>query len=135
MLGIPIDADDVTNKSEVSDTNRGIVPFSTCLAKWAQSEAIANFKCPTTGTLTTAQRRLRFKTYPKYLILQSRRFTIGANWQPKKLNLSVDFPDTLDLGELKARGVQQGEQLMETDNSGTSQDQRNEQVVIDEQLV
>merc|ERR1711892_876922 len=135
MLGIPIDEDDVTNKSEVSDTTRGIVSFSTCLAKWAQSEPIANFKCPSTGALTTAQRRLRFQTFPKYLILQSRRFTIGANWTPKKLNLSVDFPDTLDLSEWKARGVQEGEQLIEASNSGGPHDQSDEQVVIDEQLV
>ena len=97
MLGIPIDENDITNKNEITNTVRGKVLFSICLQKWAEAEAIANFKCPESGTLTTALRQLRFHSFPKYLILQSRRFTIGENWQPKKLNLSVDFPDSLDL--------------------------------------
>ena len=97
MMGIPIDENDITNKNEITNTVRGKVPFSICLHKWAEAEAIANFKCPESGTLTTALRQLRFHSFPKYLILQARRFTIGENWQPKKLNLSVDFPDSLDL--------------------------------------
>ena len=155
VLGIPINEDDVTNKSEVSEKVRGKVPFEKCLENWASDEAIANFKCPESGSLSkgfvmfffsrktllftylcnsiknpidsTALRRLRFKSFPKYLILQSRRFTIGENWQPKKLNLSVDFPDKLDLAKFKATGAQPGETLLKGESKND--------VTIDENLI
>ena len=52
VLGIPINEDDVTNKSEVSEKVRGKVPFEKCLESWASDEAIANFKCPESGSLS-----------------------------------------------------------------------------------
>jgi len=87
------------------------------LDRWAEDELIENFKSPSDGKLYTAKRRLRFETFPKYLLCQSRRFTIGDNWQPKKLNVSLDFPDTLDLSDMRATGEQAGEQMMETDSN------------------
>ena len=52
VLGIPISENDVTNKSEVSEKVRGKVPFEKCLENWASDEAIANFKCPESGSLS-----------------------------------------------------------------------------------
>ena len=109
IFGIPIDESDATNQTDVDaylkakqaaiesgvtepEVVRASIPFSKCLSRWAEPEAIENFKSPSDGKLYTAQRRLRFATFPKYLLLQSRRFTIGDNWQPKKLNVSLDFP-------------------------------------------
>ena len=109
IFGIPIDESDATNTTEVDaylkakqaanesgtsepEVVRSQIPFSKCLDRWAEDELIENFKSPSDGKLYTAKRRLRFETFPKYLLCQSRRFTIGDNWQPKKLNVSLDFP-------------------------------------------
>ena len=36
---------------------------------------------------------------------------MASDWTPKKLNVEVQMPDTLDLESLRARGPQPGEQL------------------------
>jgi ubiquitin carboxyl-terminal hydrolase 5/13 len=145
IFGIPIDESDAINQSDVEaylkkkqdtiesgttepEMVRASIPFAKCLSRWAEPEAIENYKSQSDGKLYTAQRRLRFATFPKYLLLQSRRFTIGDNWQPKKLNVSLDFPDTLDLSDMRANGEQPGEQMMDTSNEPTGP-------TIDENLV
>jgi ubiquitin carboxyl-terminal hydrolase 5/13 len=75
------------------------------------AEAIDHFKSPVDGTLLTAQRSARISKFPKYLLLQCRRFTIGANWQPKKLNVSLEMPEELDLEAMRAKGAQPGEDV------------------------
>ena len=50
------------------------------------------------------------------MLVQCRRFTIGENWQPKKLNISLEFPELLDLEFLRAKGAQPGESLIDADN-------------------
>lgn len=39
------------------------------------------------------------------------RYYVASDWTPKKLNVEVQMPDTLDLESLRARGPQPGEQL------------------------
>ena len=39
-----------------------------------------------------------------------KKFTLGADWVPKKLDVSLDMPDTLDLSHLRGSGKQAGEQ-------------------------
>ncbi|GMI16889.1 hypothetical protein TrLO_g1716 [Triparma laevis f. longispina] len=44
------------------------------------------------------------KTFPKYLALQVGRYEIDeATWQPKKLEVDVDVPETLDLEKYRAQ--------------------------------
>jgi ubiquitin carboxyl-terminal hydrolase 5/13 len=148
VMGIPIDEANITNLDEVRQYEeakqaaidagepepeivRGNIPFELCLKSWAEAEKIENFKNPKSGNLCVASRQLRFSKFPKYLLLQSRRFTIGDNWQPKKLNYNVNFPDFLDLKDLKGKGKQEGEIDMETG----SDNQNQPEVVINENLV
>ena len=126
---MPVSEDDIVNKSQVSeyesavanaaatkstepDVVRGQINFDTALGRFAVGEMIENYISPVSKKPTTATRSLKFAKYPKYLLAQSRRFTIGDNWQPKKLNVSVEFPDLLDLEMLRADGVQEGESLI-----------------------
>ena len=50
-------------------------------------------------------------------MIQSRRFTIAENWQPKKLNVDLEFPEKLDLESLRAKGRQPGELEVSNQNS------------------
>lgn len=42
---------------------------------------------------------------------------MDAAWQPKKLEVLLDVPDTLDLTHLRANGLQPTEQAMPEDTS------------------
>jgi len=101
ILGLPVDESDIQNLAEVKEYEqklaeareakqadpevvRGLVPFERSFSRLLSAEAIDNYKSPVDGTLLTAHRSARISNFPKYLLLQCRRFTIGANWQPKK---------------------------------------------------
>lgn len=128
ILGLPVNEDDIKNLKDVEDYEnrvedarankqpdpevvRGKVDFQSCISRLLAAESIDHFKSPVDGTLLTAQRSVRISKFPKYLLIQCRRFTVGANWQPKKLNVSLEFPDELDLEALRAHGVQEGENV------------------------
>lgn len=49
----------------------------------------------------TAETCVRFKTFPKYLTIQARRYVFDENYQPKKLDAIVTFPEELDLESLR----------------------------------
>ena len=55
-------------------------------------------------------RTTRLATFPDYLMVQLKKFTIGDDWVPKKLDVSVDIPDILDLSHLRGSGKQDGEE-------------------------
>ena len=48
------------------------------------------------------------------------RYYVASDWTPKKLNVEVQMPDTLDLESLRARGPQPGEQLQPEGPTGES---------------
>lgn len=50
------------------------------------------------------------------------RYYVASDWTPKKLNVEVQMPDTLDLESLRARGPQPGEQLQPEGPAGGTQD-------------
>uniref|UniRef100_A0A8C2PXC8 Ubiquitin carboxyl-terminal hydrolase n=1 Tax=Cyprinus carpio TaxID=7962 RepID=A0A8C2PXC8_CYPCA len=54
----------------------------------------------------------RFASFPDHLVIQIKKFTFGLDWVPKKLDVSIDVPDTLDLSSLRAMGQQPGEELL-----------------------
>ncbi|CBY18438.1 unnamed protein product [Oikopleura dioica] len=132
MLGLPVDESDIQNLAEFKEYEqklaqareakqadpevvRGVVPFESSFSHLLSAEAIDHFKSPVDGTLLTAHRAARISKFPKYLLLQCRRFTIGANWQPKKLNVSLEMPEELDLEAMRAKGPQPGEDVFNTD--------------------
>uniref|UniRef100_A0A672LZM4 ubiquitinyl hydrolase 1 n=1 Tax=Sinocyclocheilus grahami TaxID=75366 RepID=A0A672LZM4_SINGR len=53
-----------------------------------------------------------FASFPDHLVIQIKKFTFGLDWVPKKLDVSIDVPDTLDLSALHAMGQQPGEELL-----------------------
>jgi ubiquitin carboxyl-terminal hydrolase 5/13 len=96
-----------------------IVPFEACVEAWAADETIEGFMSPATGTRTTAVKRTRFATFPQYLVLQMRRYVVGPDWQPRKLDALVSVPEQLDLGTLRSvGGLQAGEEpLLEAESA------------------
>ena len=55
-----------------------------------------------------------------FLPVDVTRYYVASDWTPKKLNVEVQMPDTLDLESLRARGPQPGEQLQPEGPTGDS---------------
>jgi ubiquitin carboxyl-terminal hydrolase 5/13 len=91
------------------------VPFAAALDGWKATEEGVSFR----GGV--ASKRQRFATFPPLLAVQIRREVVGADWVPKKLEVSLHMPETLDLSSLRGvGGLQPGEAAMEEDAADSS---------------
>lgn len=96
----------------VGDVVRANIPFCLCLEKFMQEDIIEDFWSPALERKTTARKRSRFATFPEYLIIQLKKFMVGDDWIPKKLDVLVDMPDTLDLEKFRGKGLQDNEVVL-----------------------
>ncbi|OQR79005.1 ubiquitin carboxyl-terminal hydrolase 5-like [Tropilaelaps mercedesae] len=89
------------------------IPFDACLAAFAAVSDIDGFFSSAADARVTVKQTIRFLTFPDYLLVQAKRFTFAENWSPKKLDISLQVPDQLDLTHLRAKGgLQPGEEAM-----------------------
>ncbi|XP_056458453.1 ubiquitin carboxyl-terminal hydrolase 5 isoform X2 [Gadus chalcogrammus] len=126
ILQLPVPMDQATNTEELqeaerrreeadsgpSPTVRAKIPFSACMAALSEPEVLSDFWSSAVQAKTTATKTTRFASFPDHLVIQIKKFTFGLDWVPKKLDVSIDVPDTLDLGDLRATGQQPGEELL-----------------------
>lgn len=83
------------------------VPFAAALDGWKAEEGGLAFR----GGV--ANKRQRFGSFPPLLAVHIRREVTGADWVPKKLEVSLHMPETLDLTSLRGSGgLQPGEEPM-----------------------
>jgi len=127
-LSVEVSLDHATNKDEVEkykqlkaagekdgsvsagEIVRAKIPFEACLGTWMGEETI-EFLSPATNERGEAKKRIRFATFPDFLAVHVKKFTVDKNWIPTKLDVSMQMPDNLDLGELRSPGgLQTGEQ-------------------------
>eukprot|EP00884_Botryococcus_braunii_P007895 jgi/Botrbrau1/17106/Bobra.0157s0009.1 len=107
-----------TKKSEKEEPVLPKVPFSACVERWAGDEVMEGYFSAAANAFTTAFKRTRFATFPPYLFLYMRRYLISSDWTPKKMEVLVDVPETLDLEFLRTPGPQPGERLQPEAASG-----------------
>lgn len=55
-------------------------------------------------------RTTRLASFPDYLLLHLKKFTLLEDWTPIKLDVAVDMPETVDLSILRGHGLQPGEE-------------------------
>ena len=91
---------------------RPIVPLTQAIARWAEPEVIEDFKLQRNGPNVTIRKTQRFLTFPDYLLVQLKKYTFNDDWTPRKIDVSMDMPDELDLNSLRAAGLQNGETPM-----------------------
>ena len=60
------------------------------------------------GKNTQAIKHVRFASFPRYLLVQMRRYYVDQSWTPKKMEVLVDVPEHLSLQSFRAKGVQVG---------------------------
>ena len=85
------------------------VPFSACLDAFGEAEMIDDFYSSALQRKSVASKISRVKTMPNFLAVQLRRFYVGEDWTPKKLDVLVDVPQNISLENLRATGLQPGE--------------------------
>lgn len=88
------------------------VPLEACLASFSGGEEVPEFYSTALNSKTTAIKTTGLKTFPDYLVLQMRKFVMGAGWVPKKLDVYIDVPDIIDISHMRSHGVQPGEELL-----------------------
>uniref|UniRef100_A0A8C2J4K2 Ubiquitin carboxyl-terminal hydrolase n=1 Tax=Cyprinus carpio TaxID=7962 RepID=A0A8C2J4K2_CYPCA len=129
IVQLPVPMDQATNMEELQEAERrreeaessgappsaaprAQIPFAVCLAALSEPETLTDFWSSAVQAKTTATKITRFASFPDHLVIQIKKFTFGLDWVPKKLDVSIDVPDTLDLSSLRAMGQQPGEELL-----------------------
>uniref|UniRef100_A0A3P8WWJ0 Ubiquitin carboxyl-terminal hydrolase n=1 Tax=Cynoglossus semilaevis TaxID=244447 RepID=A0A3P8WWJ0_CYNSE len=126
IIQLPVPMDQAVNTEELQEaecqreeggdfsplTVRAQIPFTACMAALSEPEVLTDFWSSAVQAKTTATKTTRFASFPDHLVIQIKKFTFGLDWVPKKLDVSIDVPDTLDLSALRATGQQPGEELL-----------------------
>nr|XP_023023125.1 ubiquitin carboxyl-terminal hydrolase 5 isoform X1 [Leptinotarsa decemlineata] len=128
-LSIPMDA--AVNKEEVSAYEarkaeaeakgkklepdsivRPRIKFFSCLESFTQSEVINNFFSSAVNENVTARKTTRLSSFPDFLVIHLKKFTLREDWVPIKLDVSIEMPDVLDISPLRGGGPQPEEELL-----------------------
>ncbi|CAK1551270.1 unnamed protein product [Leptosia nina] len=91
---------------------RPMIPFQACLESFMKEEAVEQFFSSALNKKVTARKITRLATFPDYLLIQLKKFTIKEDWTPAKLDVAVDMPWEVDLSSLRGHGLQPGETLL-----------------------
>ncbi|XP_037566962.2 ubiquitin carboxyl-terminal hydrolase 5-like [Dermacentor silvarum] len=139
-LALPVPLESAINQSDVDRHNSMInkllkmgakitdnvsikpkVPFEACLEAFKTVEVIDDFYSTAVNTKVTARKSTKLRTFPDYLMIQLKKFTMDEQGTPMKLDAEVLIPDELDLKLLRGHGLQPGEELLpETKQFGPS---------------
>ncbi|XP_019388312.1 PREDICTED: ubiquitin carboxyl-terminal hydrolase 13 [Crocodylus porosus] len=89
---------------------RARIPFSACLQAFSEPNNVDDFWSSALQAKSAGVKTSCFASFPEYLVVQIKKFTFGLDWIPKKLDVSIDMPDLLDINHLRATGLQPGEE-------------------------
>jgi len=128
-LRIPLDSsamvepDEKRQRSNNNESNKDTsvpsskiptVTFQACVDAWSDSHTISDVRWDHIGynVVGPATETLKFKNFPRYMIIRLQRYELGQDWTPRKLEVNVDIPEFIDLNHLKSRGPQDGESII-----------------------
>ena len=108
--------------------------FQVCLDSWAADTTLDDYRWPhLNNQVSPATEQTRLTNFPRYLLVQMQRYTLGADWTPQKLEVILYIPEEIDLTALKATGPQVGEDIVpEVDESASADADLNAPPAIDE---
>ena len=121
LLELRIPIPEVDNEDQEKDSKKQRVEdvsFESCLLDYFKP-SVVEFMHPTAGRDRGTQ-QLRFKTFPKYLMVKLGRYFVDSRWQQVKIEANVAVPETLDLRELRGKGLQEHEVPMAVDDTASS---------------
>ncbi|KAG5551182.1 hypothetical protein RHGRI_009572 [Rhododendron griersonianum] len=83
-----------------------------CLRSFVAEEEVHDFYSTELKAKVTATKTAGLISFPDYLVLHMRKFVMEAGWVPKKLDVYIDVPDTIDISDMCSKGIQPGEELL-----------------------
>jgi len=92
-----------------------VIPFEAVVEAFGREIMISAYKSPATKQEGVALRSTRFKTFPKYLVVNLKKYVVSLEWRITKLDVCIVAPESLDLESLRSTGPQPGEELMPDD--------------------
>ncbi|XP_052286427.1 ubiquitin carboxyl-terminal hydrolase 5-like isoform X2 [Dreissena polymorpha] len=129
LLPLPVPMEAATNKEAVlaweakkkemeslkrtidpKDIVRPHIPMQSCLEMFGATEVVEGFYSSAINGHCAANKQTRLLSFPDYLVVQLKKFTVGNDWVPKKLDISLDVLQDLDLTPLRGHGMQPGEE-------------------------
>lgn len=99
-------------KLNLESVVRPRLTLQSCIDTFAQNETIEQYYSTAINAKTTAKKTTRFISMPDFLLLHLKKFTLREDWTSVKLDVSIEIPDILDLSDLRATGLQPGEELL-----------------------
>ncbi|XP_012057179.1 PREDICTED: ubiquitin carboxyl-terminal hydrolase 5 [Atta cephalotes] len=131
ILPLPIPLEAAVNKDEVAayeaqkkeakakgqklDSNNPVRPrikLSSCLESFSRTEIVEQFYSSALNEKTIAHKTTKLASFPDYLLIHLKKFTVKEDWTPIKLDVAIEMPDTIDLSFLRGKGLQSGEELL-----------------------
>jgi ubiquitin carboxyl-terminal hydrolase 5/13 len=101
------------NDSKADDKPIPRIDFATCVAEWASETTVDGIQWPhLQNAKHAASQKLGFTNFPRYLLVQMQRYTLGPDWSPIKLEVNLDIPEEIDLTAYKSHGPADGEDLV-----------------------
>ena len=92
------------------------VTLTDCLEAWASENTVDDIRwAHLDHAMHPTVQTTRLTNFPRYLVLQAQRYTIGPDWTPLKLEVRLEVPEDLDLSEYKSAGPQDNEVLVPDD--------------------
>lgn len=104
-----------------------------CLSSFTAEEEVHDFYSTALKSKVTAIKTAGLTSFPDYLVLHMRKFVLEAGWVPKKLDVYIDVPDTIDISHMRSKGKQPGEELLPEEAPGAAVDE--EKVLANEEIV
>lgn len=94
------------------------VSLKDCLDCFSAPEEVHDFYSTALTARTTALKTAGLTSFPDYLVLHMRKFVMEEGWVPKKLDVYIDVPETIDISSMRSNGIQPGEELLPDSAAG-----------------
>ncbi|XP_041377545.1 LOW QUALITY PROTEIN: ubiquitin carboxyl-terminal hydrolase 5-like [Gigantopelta aegis] len=123
------------NNKETIDPKEIVRPrisLQSCIDAFMEVVSVDDFYSSALKSKTQAKQTTRLSTFPDFLMVQLKKFTVGYDWVPKKLDVSIDAPLELDISRLRGSGIQPGEEQLPQDQPAQ---QEQPAIQIDESTV
>lgn len=122
-------ADEQDDKDPNTVQSIPTISLQTCLEEWANETIVEGLRWShlkddnnNTDVLAPGRQKTSLTNFPRYLMLQIQRYELGPDWQPIKLEISIQVPDELDLTNFKSKGPTEGEALIPDDATVNDQE-------------
>ncbi|CRG98933.1 ubiquitin carboxyl-terminal hydrolase 13, putative [Plasmodium relictum] len=132
ILSLDIPLDSSILKGSEDDLKNVKVSLIDCLKNYIKKDNIEEYYCQKEKKKICAQKYMKFKTFPPYLFIHLKRFYADENWCAKKINISVETDEHLNLEFMRAEVNLNNEVNESTNTNHKNESSKNESSILEE---